>query len=129
MEMRTFTGSWGYRLMLVFWLAMACAILYFGVVILLRTRETAIVAGSALFFLLGGGFGMISVIGLLESFAKYRVDADSVTRIAWNGTRQMHWNEISRLQANGQRDGSMTLVDQMDRKLAIEFSLLGKAQG
>ena len=124
--MRTFTGYWANRALILFWLALGCSAIGFGVAILFKTRDTPAVAGTILFFLLGGGFSAVSVYCLVESFAKYRIDPDEISRFAWDGARSMRWSEIERFDSTGQKDDNVTLFGQDGRKLTILFTFLKK---
>lgn len=64
--------------------------------------------------------------GLLEAFTSYRVDANGVTRRAWNGTRELQWRNLVRFKSVGREKSGMALTDSIGHTLTIEFSLLSK---
>ena len=77
-----------------------------------------------LFGLTGLGCSWYYGWGLLEWFTVYEVDADGITRRAWNGRRYMRWADVVQYKASGHKDGTVTLRDDQNNELSVCFSLL-----
>lgn len=123
--MKTFSGSLSNRLMLTFFCVLQLGCLYFvfdppnksnGVSMLLVRLTGGLLFGSAELF---------ALYGLIESFTVYGTDQSSITRRAWNGMKRLEWRNLTRYAANGQRDGTIKLVDHRGEQMSVYFSLLG----
>jgi len=81
--------------------------------------------GRVAFALLGLLSGWLLGSGLLEWFTVYEVDAEGITRRAWNGARRIDWGYLTGYEASEDKTDSLALMDNQNTRLTIEFSLLG----
>lgn len=125
--MNKFTGSISTRGAACLILLLGAGGLYFVFFPVNQSLDTQMLMARTVFFLMAGGVGALGLYYLLESFVSYTVDGTGVTRQGWNGTKEMRWSDVARIDVSGQRDSTLTLSDNGGRKLEIQRSVMSAA--
>jgi hypothetical protein len=126
-DVKRFTGSTGSRLTALSFLALTLVMSLQNIHGLIAGPHNAgAVLGRGLILSICGALIVTGIWLLLESFASYELTAETITRRAWNGTRQLCWSDIVACKITGSNDSSYRLADSRGVKLQVTLHLLSQ---